>query len=253
MAVEERAEPLAEPSPVIDQRAPCPWRSTRSSWKPSRLAAKNSRPVVRPVVGLRRGADGVVAVPAEARRSDAMQPRQPRTERRIRARGGATELDPLECQEGLPGRRADAQHPRHAQRRGAREFTQAVRLGREHLEAGFRAKLDEQRAAVAVPPHALADAAATDALRRTGLDPSARALRECRRQAADDGLRATRLASRREPRRVGGLDCLDIGAGHRHSHDAIRLHFSSPREFFRRKSLLVRRFRSAPRTSAAAT
>ena len=121
------------------------------------------------------------------------------------ARGGATELDPLQRQEGLPRRAADAQHPRHAQCRGARQFTQTVCLGGEHLEVGFGAELDEQRAAVAVPPHAVADAAAADVLRRTGLDPPTRAVRQCDRQAV-------RLMPRWRRSRHAGNHCASRGS-----------------------------------------
>ena len=99
-----------------------PRSSPRGRAASSTGAGRRTVPSRRPIVVLRGGADRVVAMPAEARRADAMLARKLLAEQRFAATTRGREVDPVEREPRGCSSRAGTQQRWHGDRTGGVEF-----------------------------------------------------------------------------------------------------------------------------------
>ena len=171
VAVEERVESLAEHAAAVEPAATVTRTLGEVELETEPVAGEELRPIRRPVVVLGRGADRVVAVPAEPWRRHPVQPRQLLAEHRLGPRPGRRKVDPLQRKERLRAGGAAAEHTGHADGSGVTKFAQCVGLGLESCSALDRRDLHERRAAVAVPPLATGESTAGGEHSRWPVEP----------------------------------------------------------------------------------
>jgi Tfp pilus assembly protein PilN len=99
-------------------------------------------------------------MPAETRGLPAVQRGQLLAELLFRARARSAEVDPLQREKRRAFRDAAAEHGRDADRLRGRDLLQRLCLRLEHRVPRRGRELDEHRATVALPAHAVVDVAA---------------------------------------------------------------------------------------------